>query len=783
MKYCIYCMKEKDEKIDVCPHCGKSQSGYSCEQHILRPGTVLDGRYMVGAVIGEGGFGITYIGYDERLDCRVAIKELYPNAMVNRSISLSNDVNSIRSEETLFGKCRANFHNEAVILARYDSEPGIVSVKDCFSENKTEYIVMEYLDGITLMNYLKRVGRISYDNLICLMFPVMQSLKKIHAEGIIHRDISPDNIMLVGESVKLIDFGAAREYLSNKTMSMVIKHGYAPMEQYNSAPGKQGAWTDVYSICATMYRCLVGKIPPQATDRIPEDSIELPSENGINIAPEFEAALMHGLAVMPSGRIKTVEELMNKLKYGDPEYAAEMKIRGGSDEEKRKSKYLGHNTPTIPDDDDKTVIEPENDEPEDNGGKKKLNTKLIAAVCAGVLLLGGGIFAGVSLSGRESVPSSTAVEESSRAEEKITAAVTAESAVSTTAATTANRTTTAARTTAQTETAAAEVTTAAHEPVTVKLGKKSLSMYIGDTEKLDYELSADGAGLTWESSDSSVVSVSGGTLTAENGGTATVTATTTDGEKASCKVTVKTPYITFNGKTTELFSGDTVFPGYDIEPPEQEVRFSSSDSGVVTTGENTITAMGNPGTATVTVSSIYKGRTYSDTMLVTVKNIALSFTETHRDVYKDALDAAIIFDKSTGKFDYDWGYPGWTLDGATNGDIVWKVVTGPGYMDGARLHVTAPGNVVVRGTITRNGYSASAEYSLNLTLKWEVYYTTGRDGDLVTSPGGGKIGTIPAGTYVEFTETRSNFEDGKTKLYGRTVYNGQSGWLLFGVLT
>jgi len=314
MNYCPYCMNELAEGSTVCPSCGQDTAAYASPPHTLARGAMLNHRYMVGGVLGEGGFGITYIGLDTLLQMRVAIKEFYPSGMVNRNNTVSNEVQSISAAaaQELFSKSRESFLHEARTLAKFANEPGIVSVKDFFEENRTVYIVMEYLDGITLKSYLKQVGTISADNTVCLLMPVFKSLKKIHEKNLIHRDISPDNIMLVGENVKLLDFGAAREFADEKSLSVVLKHGYAPMEQYRRH-GKQGAWTDVYAICATVYKCITGAIPPDAPDRVFDDTLKMPSELGFDSSPEFDAFLRHGLAVKAENRIQSIDQLFREL--------------------------------------------------------------------------------------------------------------------------------------------------------------------------------------------------------------------------------------------------------------------------------------------------------------------------------------------------------------------------------------------------------------------------------------------------------------------------------------
>ncbi len=314
MNYCPFCMNEIPEGSAACPSCGKDPKGYASKPHTLSLGAMLNHRYQVGGVLGEGGFGITYIGLDTLLQVRVAIKEFYPAGMVNRNNRASNDVESISTESAreLFSKSREHFLHEARTLAKFTNEKGVVAVRDFFEENHTVYIVMEYLDGITLKEYLKQVGTMSSYNTICLLMPILGALKKIHEKNLIHRDISPDNIMLVGEEVKLLDFGAAREFADEKSLSVMLKHGYAPMEQYRRH-GKQGAWTDVYAICATIYKCITGSIPPDAPDRIYEDNLKMPSELGFEANPEFDAVLRHGLEVKAEDRIQSIDQLLNEL--------------------------------------------------------------------------------------------------------------------------------------------------------------------------------------------------------------------------------------------------------------------------------------------------------------------------------------------------------------------------------------------------------------------------------------------------------------------------------------
>lgn len=310
---CYHCMHEKGD-AKFCPFCGNENKPDPFSHH-LPAGTLVGGRYIIGRVLGEGGFGITYIALDTLLDIPVAVKEYYPYGISQRNCSVDNSVCVSEGENIdLYQKGKERLLKEAKIIARFHKEPGIVDVSGFVQENNTAYIIMEYLDGIDLRHYLRTNGAMSVDQAIDLLKPIMQSLEKIHAAGVIHRDISPDNIMMLDNgSVWLMDFGAARSYTDdNRTMSVMLKKGYAPEEQYRSN-GKQGPWTDVYGICATIYRCITGKTPDESLDRIFEDNLKLPSQLGVNISPEVEKVLMYGLAVREQDRCRNMTELLQLL--------------------------------------------------------------------------------------------------------------------------------------------------------------------------------------------------------------------------------------------------------------------------------------------------------------------------------------------------------------------------------------------------------------------------------------------------------------------------------------
>ncbi|MGI6011647.1 MAG: leucine-rich repeat domain-containing protein [Ruminococcus sp.] len=291
--------------------------------HCLPGGMVLNKKYCLGKVLGQGGFSITYEAWDANLGLHFAVKEYYPAGLVNRDLFQSPKVNPLNPEgEKIFEKGKEDCLKEARILAKVCDIPGIVSVRDFFQENNTAYIVMDYLEGITLKDYLKKEGRLSLEKTLDLLDPVMDALSLIHEKGLIHRDISPDNIMIGsrGEAC-LFDFGAARmvEKEVTKSLSVMLKPGYAPEEQYRSR-GKQGPWTDVYALSATIYQCLTGITPEDSLQRLYEDELQRPSQlpkssqEGAVLTTAQEKVLMKGLAVRAQDRLMTVEELKDGLK-------------------------------------------------------------------------------------------------------------------------------------------------------------------------------------------------------------------------------------------------------------------------------------------------------------------------------------------------------------------------------------------------------------------------------------------------------------------------------------
>ncbi len=315
-EYCFYCMRPMAHGSMVCGACGRSMP-QSVPPHHLKYGTILRGKYYIGKAIGEGGFGITYLGRDLTLDVRIAVKEYFLNGCSNRNNTISNEVTtSFETFDTDYETDMNRFLSEARILARFYHEPGVVSVRDFFQDNGTAYIVMEYLDGITLKKFIQTRGCLEPNQMIAMIEPMLRTLAGIHKQGLIHRDISPDNIMVLNNGqLKLLDFGSAREIAGNRTLSVMLKPGYAPEEQYRSK-GDQGPWTDVYAMCATIYKCITGITPEESIQRVFTDGVKPPSQLGISILPAYEETLMRGLAIYSWERIQNMDALRNAFLTG-----------------------------------------------------------------------------------------------------------------------------------------------------------------------------------------------------------------------------------------------------------------------------------------------------------------------------------------------------------------------------------------------------------------------------------------------------------------------------------
>lgn len=322
---CLGCMNEYDEDYGLCPYCGY-ELGTPAESSLhMQPGSYLANRYLIGKVIGFGGFGVTYIAWDTTLKIRVAIKEYLPSEFATRAVGQTQVTIFSGNKAEQFNDGMKKFLDEAQRLKKFQDEPGIVRIYDSFEENNTAYIVMEYLDGETLTSYLEHKGKIPVGDAITMLTPIFKSLENVHKVGIIHRDIAPDNIMITKDNhVKLIDFGAARYATTShsRSLTVIIKAGYSPEEQYRSR-GEQGPHTDVYALAAVLYRMITGITPPDAMERKAyletrkKDSL-IPPSKSCKITKSQENAILNAMNIRIEDRTKTTDEFFKQLTSKTP---------------------------------------------------------------------------------------------------------------------------------------------------------------------------------------------------------------------------------------------------------------------------------------------------------------------------------------------------------------------------------------------------------------------------------------------------------------------------------
>lgn len=310
MKFCPHCMRPTNG--ENCVHCG-AKVDWENPSHLLAVGTLLacdGGDYQLGAYLGQGGFGVTYIAIDAESGQRRAVKEYFPTRCAGRGEN--GEVLPLPGEEAIYENGRFSFLQEARMLASLEGKSSVVQGIAYLEQNNTAYLVMEYLDGTPLYRIVNEKGRIPAEQLLPKLPPLLRDMGKLHAAGVIHRDVSPDNVMWMKDgSLKLLDFGCARSMEDGKSMTVALKQGFAPVEQYRTHG--QGAWTDVYALSATIYYCLTGVIPPSAPDRLFEDTLKSPTSLGVALSPEEEAALLWGMAVDPKRRPANMEMFSERL--------------------------------------------------------------------------------------------------------------------------------------------------------------------------------------------------------------------------------------------------------------------------------------------------------------------------------------------------------------------------------------------------------------------------------------------------------------------------------------
>ena len=313
---CMGCMQQKTDQAAECSFCSFVEGTEPESPLHLPPRTILENKYLIGKVLGQGGFGITYLAWDLNLNVKLAIKEYFPQELATRAAGHSQVSAYTGSMGTQYEYGLDKFLQEARTLAQFEGHPNIVSVRDFFKANGTAYFVMSYVDGITVKDHLSNSGgMLPLDQAHGIIMPVLDALKEVHSVNILHRDISPDNIFINQKGqVILIDFGAARQAASEKghSMSIILKPGYAPEEQYRSK-GVQGPWTDIYAVGATFYHLITGSQPPEALERMVTDELKTPKELGVQISEAEEKALLTALAVRAEERYQTVADFQAAL--------------------------------------------------------------------------------------------------------------------------------------------------------------------------------------------------------------------------------------------------------------------------------------------------------------------------------------------------------------------------------------------------------------------------------------------------------------------------------------
>lgn len=318
---CSKCMEEIHSY--PCPRCKFDIASFQPKSYALAPNTILHGRYLLGVPLGQGGFGITYIAWDLEEKKKVAIKELYPSGHASRYSTGGTDViwSGDRESKLLMVDGPAVFRKEAAKMQKLKDVPQVVQVCEVFTDNNTAYIVMDFVAGITLKDYLMENGPLNWDKTQKLLAPAIEAMIRVHKAGLIHRDISPDNMMIEPSGkIRILDLGAAKDLNTNSGASSMIvaKGGFSPLEQY-SQRGGSGTWTDVYALAATICYTLSGKTLPASVDRVNGDGDLWEQPVYKKLPPHVLAALQKALAVSPKDRTQTMEQFLSDLRLSKPD--------------------------------------------------------------------------------------------------------------------------------------------------------------------------------------------------------------------------------------------------------------------------------------------------------------------------------------------------------------------------------------------------------------------------------------------------------------------------------
>ena len=692
---CLGCMEEYDNTYGLCPHCGFEPDTSVDSPIHMQPGVILHGRYLIGKVLGFGGFGVTYIGWDFTLQQKVAIKEYLPSEFATRLVGQTRVSVFGGKKEEQFGDGMNQFVEEAKRLAQFQNEEGVVRIYDSFAENNTAYIIMEYLDGETLTAYLDRNGKIPMDDAVKMLTPVLNSLEVIHNAGIIHRDIAPDNIFLTKDGkVKLIDFGAARYATTShsRSLTVIIKPGYSPEEQYRSR-GDQGPHTDVYSIGAVLYRMITGIVLPDSMERSAcfeknGMDIVIPPSKNCKLSKNQENALMNALNVRVEDRTPTAAQFLDELTSSRrvPRIFGKIKVTDlmrwplwakilipsagvlvavllamlsmgviGPKGNLLTDIVLGETEARVP-----NIVNYSLDVAQNRLAAQGLKCTIVGAEYSDVIpasmVLHQDINAGQVVDRDTSVDIYISYNEGGNTVEKGKMPYVVYKAESDAIAVlesiglkvnvehiydnivgeglVVGQSMNAGMDAPEGKLVTIEVSKgvdpnrkeASSELVT--LSRESYDLYVGDSVKV-YADGGDGK-YSYASSDSNVVAVSrNGELTAVGVGTATITVNSGEAEPASCTIEVRDYEMTLSETTLPLFAGGSSPLTIIGIPNYGEITWSTSDAEIATVNENGIVTGVGDGSATITATWVYDGRTYTATAeaVVEAKGITLNVTK------------------------------------------------------------------------------------------------------------------------------------------------------------
>jgi serine/threonine protein kinase len=320
-----------EDKDFCCPFCGFVENTPPEEDKYLNPGVVINERYTVGTVIAAGGFGVTYRAWDRILDSQIAIKEYYPVGLAARSEDKISVSVLPAGEKATFERGKERFLKEARSLAKFNNNPGTVTIYDFFEQNGTAYITMEYLDGCNMSEYIESEdASVSLDMIMDITDAICDVLSAVHSNGVIHRDISPENIFAEANGTyKLIDFGAAKQQISDEqsSLTVILKHDYAPLEQF-SQKGNVGPWTDIYSLGASLYKILTGVTPKESIQRIMHDDIVDARKLRPDIPEYVSDAIMKAMAIQITDRFTSALDFKNAMHGEGKEKNAEKSDKG-----------------------------------------------------------------------------------------------------------------------------------------------------------------------------------------------------------------------------------------------------------------------------------------------------------------------------------------------------------------------------------------------------------------------------------------------------------------------